>query len=109
MVHFRQIVIVSSEPENRHRVNPGSSRFFRQFDRRQRFIHGEHGSAEESNLLSGNHRERASPQPIKIADRFGRRSPGFVLPRKNLPHTGSAIRIVRNLGTFLFDPLSTLG
>jgi len=66
VVHLGQIMVVGREPENRDRVDSGGSGFFREFDRRQRFVDGEHGSAEKPDLLAGDDRGRAFAQSVEI-------------------------------------------
>ena len=62
VVHLGKIVIIGCQPENRDGVDSGASSFLREFDRSERFVNGEHGSAKKSGLLAGDNCGRSFAQ-----------------------------------------------
>ena len=66
LIHFREIVIRSSQPENRNGIDSRGSGFFRQLNRAERLIQRKHWAAEQAHLLPGYDCSGTVPQTLDI-------------------------------------------
>src|ERR1035437_2618565 len=80
-------------------------RLFRQFDRGQCLEDRKQRSAEQTNLLSRNRRQRASLKPLNVSQRLRRSSPSAILPLKNFANLGATRGVVINALGFFLNPL----
>ena len=53
VIYFGEIVVGSGQPENGDGIDSGFGGFFGELHGGQRFVDGEHGAAEETDLLAG--------------------------------------------------------
>ena len=83
MIHFGEIVVRGSQPEDGNRVNARRCGLFRQFDGSQSFIDSKHRAAEQADLLPRHDSNRASAQTGEVRESLRRSVPGCVLAVEN--------------------------
>ncbi len=79
LVDFVEVVIFGGEPEHRHAIDARLLHLLGERQRRRDLEQRHQRPAEQSHLLAGDHGESAFAQPLNVAQRRLRRSPGAVL------------------------------
>src|ERR1019366_5052723 len=109
VIQLGQIMVVRGEPENGDSIDSGGGGLFRKSDCTERFVDGEHGSAEKANLLPGDDRCRAITQALEIGEGSRGGVPGSILALEDSGNSLAAGRIVGNPGSFFFQPFGEMG
>src|ERR1700721_2926247 len=97
-------MVISCKPENGDCIDSSRGCLFREFDCGERLIDGEHGSAKETNLLSGDDGGRPFAQAIEVDQRLRGGVPRFVLALQDCAAPPAASRVVGDPGGFFLQP-----
>jgi hypothetical protein len=106
VIHFGEIVVIRGQPEDGNRLDAGRSCLFCQLDRGQGLVDGEHGAAEQTDLLPSHDGCRALAQAIDVCESLRRGVPGFVLPFNNRADALPPGWIVLNRRCLLLRPIT---
>ncbi len=96
LVHFRQVVVFASHPENRHARNTGRLNLPSQCQSRSHFHERQQRSAKKPDLLTGDNSVCSFPEALDIFQGCIRGTPGTVLPLKHVGYPAVDLGSGRN-------------